>query len=207
MVATVEADFQFLKTESDLREYFHNLQDTIELRYPTITSLDWTESLIMIPFQLEERKSLLVPYDRLKAHTQEQKSPMNVNENVYSMAHRGMLQEVGFRVTGEINRLFRPYSKKDSKGDSKKEHIKHVAVITDFILKAREVISEKIGTPVWVHEDLLSIIFQKESIVEGEKKKHPHLRAYMRFKMWREGESASPNSSDGLDHFFNSFQK
>lgn len=202
----VEADFQFLKTESDLHKYFHNLQDTVELRYPAVTSLNWAESLIMIPFKLEERKSLLVPYDRLKAHIQEQKNPMDVTENVENMAHRGMLQEVGCRITGEVQRLFRPYSKKDSKGDTGKEHRKHVAVITDFIPKTREIISAKIGPAIWVYEDLLPIIFQKETVIDGKKKEHPHLRAYMRFKMWREGESAFPNSSDGLDHFFNPFK-
>lgn len=196
-----DAGFQFLETRDDLREYILNLQDTTELRYPAVTSLNHTESLIMIPFSKKEKKVLLVPYNRLKAHTQEQTIALDVTESVHNMAYRGLLQEIGCRITGKVYRIFKPYFKKDSKGGTE-QHIKHVAVITDFFHKISSVVSEKIGRPVWVHEDLLPEIFEKITIVERQKKRHPHYRAYLRFKMWRKGNLAHPNYSDGLDNLF-----
>jgi len=180
-----------LATPSQLKKYLETLPTKFELRFPSITSLDGTDAVIMIIPNYKTHCVLLgaydtalsgIPKDTLKVEGDGITDTPKQGPAVLLMY--GLTKETGLVAEG-LKWLGFPKETK-STNPNIDLHFKYYGLVTKFkgTVKAPDpILNPKIKEYVWVKEDLLYMIFdQLREILGVPMKPHPQKEGYVRFQ-------------------------
>jgi hypothetical protein len=171
---------QFISSREELKKYIHTLteehREGVELRYPAFTYNDGMESVIaVIPNKFREY-TFVVPYFRSKSHIAGPREDKGTLEEIVA---KGLPRETEFCMVHmeELGILEVP----NTIPEANEAHIKHVVRITAYSIcedKELYVPTEKTGKGIWVRNQLLTFIFEKNTMVKKGLRDHPQLEAY-----------------------------
>ncbi len=178
---------QILVTNEDYEKYIKTFppERKTELRFPSSTAFTKRYGVTTIGiFDRKEGLYVLVPYFVSKSH--EESIDPNVRDTPDLMARFCILNETGLEVKGKVVQLGNHFSVKNTDDSVPEDYFHRYVMLADGLegelLTEEQVVSEKNGAPVLVHERLLPRIFEEQTIVEGELRRHRQYYAYERLK-------------------------
>jgi hypothetical protein len=162
-------------------------------------------SLIAFIPDEEKEYTLLIPYNILMSHINDSdddtygETDPKIFNSIDFVLRKGIGKETGFNIKGNKDYLGLPIDVTDSL-DPYNKHLKHVLVALKVSLKrAIRVISfsGKTGEPIWLHNSLLSRVYDTKTKVGDETKIHPQKEAFERYMEWLEKNTPCQKRKEG----------
>ncbi len=190
-----------LATPKALKEYLEILPSTLQLRFPSTTSLKGDLAVIMIIYNAVTQCVLLGAYDTTLSGLPKDEVTIDgedhttalIEEKPFNVLRFGVIKETGLVLT-DSKWLGFPKRVDNTNNDLDINfHEKHYALINGFKGSVRipdPILNPKIKEFVWVKAFLLDMIFDQHLTLFGvATKPHPQQEAYNRFIQSRKKKS------------------